>query len=339
MIYSYSNVWFIIKKAMQIVITGGAGFIGSSLVFYHLNHGDTVHVIDDLSTGSLDNLSEVAHHPKLFLHVSDLRFLTNLETLVQQADVIYHFAAVVGVFRVIDEPQKVLDVNIQGTLALLRAMHQSLSQARLILASTSEIYGSVYKTDLKEENDAIICTQNPHRMNYAISKLVDEAYALCYYQTHELKVTILRIFNVIGKHQSGVYGMVVPRFIRAAIDNEPLVIYGSGRQKRSFCDIRDFVSMLIKIVNEPKTIGCVLNIGHDEEISINSLAKRIISFTRSHSKIIYQTYEEAYGESFDDFKTRCPDLTKLRQFINFQYQWNLDKTLLDLIDYARSADV
>lgn len=324
---------------MQIVITGGAGFIGSSLVCYHLNHGDTVHVIDDLSTGSLDNLSEVAHHPKLYLHLSDLRYVPNLEILVQKADVIYHFAAVVGVFRVIEEPQKVLDVNIQGTLALLRAMQQSLSKARLILASTSEIYGSVYKTGLKEENSAIICTQNPHRMNYAISKLVDEAYALCFYQTYKLKVTILRIFNVIGRHQSGVYGMVVPRFIRAAIDNEPIVIFGSGQQKRSFCDIRDFVMMLIKIINEPKTIGCVLNIGHEEEISINQLAKRIISFTGSRSKIIHQTYQEAYGELFEDFKTRCPDLTKLRQFIDFQYQWDLDSTLLDLIAYTRSVDV
>lgn len=321
---------------MEILITGGAGFIGSSLVVYHINQGDTVHVIDDLSTGRAENLDEVLDHPNLHLHFNDLTSFPNLNFLVKKADLIYHFAAVVGVFKVLQEPQRVLDVNILGTLALLKSIQACQSKARLIIASTSEIYGPVDKVGLSEQEHAVICTQNPHRMNYAISKLVDEAYALCFYEKHQLQVTILRIFNVIGKNQSSNYGMVVPKFIKAAIRNEPLVIFGSGQQKRSFCDIRDFVTMLIKIVNKPQTIGTILNIGHAEEISIMDLAKRIIFLSNSHSKITRRSYEDVYSEAFDDFKTRVPDLTKLNQFIRYQYQWSLDKTLLDLIVHERS---
>jgi UDP-glucose 4-epimerase len=320
---------------MNIVVTGGAGFIGSALVNYHIYKGDTVHVIDDLSTGTRINLKGVLEHPSFNGHFVDLRHFPNLEVLLERADIVYHFAAVVGVFNVQKEPHKVLEVNIQGTRSLLEAMRISQSKARLIIASTSEIYGGNSKLPLSETHDAVISSQQIHRSSYSISKLVDEAYAQSYYERYGIQMTILRIFNVIGRYQTGTYGMVIPRFIQAAIHQQPLLIYGTGRQKRSFCDVRDFVSILIKIVQEPKTVGLVLNIGHDEEISIHELAKRIIALANSSSKMTYVPYDEAYGESFDDFKYRRPDLTRLKQYIHLNYHWTLNKSLVDLIEHAK----
>lgn len=320
---------------MEILVTGGAGFIGSSLVYYHLTQGDTVHVIDDLSTGSLDNLKEVLQHPKLKCHFVELGNFKNLSKLLQSIDLVYHFAAMVGVLKVVKDPIKVLDINIQETLFLLDAMRSIQSKARLIMASTSEVYGEKNIRILSEEHDARITSTLSQRKNYALSKLVDEAYCLSFFVTHDIQVTILRIFNVIGRNQTGAYGMVIPRFIHAALKNCPLIVYGSGQQKRSFCDIRDFISILAKIIHEPKTVGCILNIGHDEEVSIYDVARKIISFSNSQSKIKRISYMEAYGEEFDDFQTRRPDLTRLKSLIQFTYQWNLDSSLKDMIEYFR----
>ncbi|NBX84896.1 MAG: NAD-dependent epimerase/dehydratase family protein [Gammaproteobacteria bacterium] len=323
------------KEHMDIVVTGGAGFIGSALVTYHIHKGDTVHVIDDLSTGTKNNLKDVLEHPHFKGYFVDLRYFPNLELLLEKADIVYHFAAVVGVFNVQKEPHKVLEVNIQGTRCLLEAMRISQSKARLILASTSEIYGGHSKLPLSEIHDAVISTEQIHRSSYSISKLVDEAYAQSYYERYGIQITILRIFNVIGRYQTGTYGMVIPRFIQAAVHQQPLMIYGTGRQKRSFCDIRDFVSIIIQVVQEPATIGLVLNIGHDEEISIIDLAKRIIVLANSSSKMRHVPYDEVYGESFDDFKYRRPDLTRLKHYIRLNYRWTLNKSLVDLIAHAK----
>ena len=204
-------------------------------------------------------------------------------------------------------------------------------QARIILASSSEVYGSGAKELLSEEHDLIVSCKQPHRMNYAISKMVDEAYALTYYECYGIKATVLRIFNVIGPHQSGNYGMVIPRFIHAAVHNQPLEIYGDGLQKRSFCDVRDFVFLVGELVKNPQTIGQVFNIGHLEEISILDLAGLIIDLSASASEIKYLSYQEVYGEWFDDFKYRRPNLNKLKAYIPLQYQWKLKQTLKDLI--------
>jgi UDP-glucose 4-epimerase len=322
---------------MEILVTGGAGFIGSSLVYYHLNQGDTVHVIDNLSTGSLKNLKEVLQHPKLKCYLLDLNNFENLSQLLQSIDIVYHFAAVVGVLKVVKDPINVLDVNIQSTLFLLDTMRSIQSKARLIMASTSEIYGKNNSPFLSEDYDAQIPSTISQRKNYALSKIVDEAYCLSFFLEHDIQVTILRIFNVIGRNQSGSYGMVIPRFINAALKNDPLIIYGSGQQKRSFCDIRDFILMLAKIIHEPKTIGCILNIGNDEEdVSIYDLANKIIFFSNSQSQIKRISYVEAYGEEFDDFQTRRPDLTRLKKLIQLNYQWDLDSSLKDMIEDFRA---
>jgi UDP-glucose 4-epimerase len=322
---------------MDVLITGGAGFIGSHLVKHHLNLGDTVYLIDDLSTGSIANLNEVSSHPNLHAYFSDLHRCKELRHILESCQLVYHFAAVVGVFRVLQQPEQVLSVNIGATQYLLELMREISSSARIIFASSSEVYGSGSKELLSEEHDLVIAAKQPHRMNYAISKLVDEAYALTYFETYGIQSTVLRIFNVIGPNQSGHYGMVIPRFIQAAITQQPLEIYGTGHQKRSFCDVRDFVFLMDAVAKNPNTIGQVLNIGHLEEVSILELAKQIIRLTQSTSELKYLPYEQVYGEWFDDFKYRRPDLTKLKQYIPVNYQWNLERSLKDLIARAQSS--
>jgi UDP-glucose 4-epimerase len=322
---------------MDVLVTGGAGFIGSHIVKHHLNRGDTVYLIDDLSTGSTKNLVDVIHHPHLIPFFEDLVLLPHLEKIIQKVSLIYHFAAVVGVYRVLQQPEKVLEVNIAGTQKLLKIMRALQSTARVIVASTSEVYGKGAKSLLVEDQNLSVCTKEHHRMNYAVSKLADEAYAMTFHEIYGINSTVLRIFNVVGPKQSGHYGMVIPRFIQAALINEPITIYGTGLQKRSFCDVRDFVELLGKVVANPKTIGQVLNIGHDEEISIQELATLILKLTQSDSIIEYVSYQDAYGEFFDDFKYRRPSLQKLKGFIDVSYQWNINATLKDLIQRAKTS--
>lgn len=321
---------------MHILITGGAGFLGSHLVNHHIKNNDIVHVVDDLSTGKEANLDAFKNDPNFYFTKADLITWSGLEKAVYWADRIYHMAAIVGVFRLIREPARVLTINIAATERLIRAIRVANWKPRLILASTSEVYGNVVQQPLKEDSNLIVDGKGRNRTNYVISKMAAEALCLTDFEQNQLPVTILRIFNMIGPRQSGHYGMVVPRFIDAAIHNEPLIVFGSGEQKRTFCDVRDFVSFVDKIASNPQTIGQIINVGHDQEISIISLAELILKLTKSKSKILYKSYEEAYGESYDEIMQRRPDLTQLSQFVPLTYQWSLKKTLNDLIAHYQA---
>lgn len=317
---------------MHVLVTGGAGFIGSHLVEYHLQKGDVVHVMDDLSTGTLNNLAPFKDNPHFFFTQTDILLSSELEKIVSWADCIYHMAAVVGVLKVIADSKRLLATNISATERLLRAARLSKRKPRILLASTSEVYGEGHGKPLTETSSLILGEGKKSCVAYAVSKIAVEYFGLAFYDNFDLSITILRIFNVIGPRQVGYYGMVLPRFIHAALSQEPILVYGSGEQTRSFCDARDLVCILDKVANSPQTIGQVLNVGQDQEISMNDLALLIKKLTHSASEIKHVSYDEAYGEGFSDFMFRRPDLSKLHTFISYDYKWNLQKTIIDLID-------
>ena len=316
---------------MRVLITGGAGFIGSHLVEYHLNNNDVVHVLDDLSTGTEQNIVSFRNNPNFQFTKANILTSPDLEKGVCWADRIYHMAAVVGVFQVIKESEKLLATNIIGTERLLRFTKLSDRNPRVLLASTSEVYGDGTASPSKEDANLIIGEGKKSCSAYAVSKIAGEYFGLSYYEHFKLPVTILRIFNTIGPRQLGQYGMVVPRFVHAAIQQEPILVYGTGLQTRSFCDVRDMVMMMDKIANTPETSGKIFNVGQDQEISINDLATLVKKLANSPSDIKHISYEEAYGEGFSDFMYRRPSLAKLNTFIAYQHQWDLTATISDLI--------
>lgn len=315
----------------RVLVTGGAGFIGSHIVEYHLNKGDTVYAIDNFSSGSEKNITPYITNPKFRFKLEDILTWKDIDKIVPWADLIYHMAAIVGMFRVLKEPEKVLAVNIAGSERLLRAINAADWKARLLIASSSEVYGSSPKSSLSEDDNLIVESNARNRWHYAVSKLTDESFGLAYTAKHSLPITVLRFFNTIGPRQGGEYGMVVPRFIQQALNNEPITIFGTGEQTRSFCDVRDTVKMLDLVAENDKTIGEILNMGNDQEVSINQLAKMIKTYASSNSELIHVPYDQAYGEEFVDILRRRPDLTKLKSFINFQCDWTLEKTLRDII--------
>jgi UDP-glucose 4-epimerase len=316
---------------MRVLVTGGAGFIGSQLVEYHLNNQDVVHVIDDLSTGDERTNAAFADNPNFQFTHADILTYPDLEKLACWADRIYHMAAVVGVMRVINDSERLLATNIAATERLLRAAKLSDRQPRLLLASSSEVYGNSSSKASREDSNLIIGEGKKSCSSYVVSKIAVEYFGLSFYQHYGLRTTSLRIFNTIGPRQRGGYGMVVPRFIKSAVNNEPIDVYGSGQQTRSFCDVRDTVVLMDQIANNELAVGEVLNLGQDQEISINELAHLIKKIANSSSEIRHISYEQAYGEGFEDIMSRRPDLTKLHHFTQFTYQWNLEKTLADLI--------
>jgi len=324
---------------MHILITGGAGFIGSNLALYHLKKGDKVHVVDNLSTGNIENLKECFSYKDFFFDEVDIVIDNELDKKVNWADRIYHLAAVVGVFRVLEKPISVLSTNIAGCERLLRTVKRSEWKAKVIIASTSEVYGNREgNQELNEDMELIISPGMNSRWNYSISKLADEAFGISYARELGLDITVIRFFNVIGPNQTGKYGMVVPRFVKQAVKNEDITIFGDGSQVRSFTDIRDVIIYLDDIAEEPTTKGEIINIGSHQEITIESLAEKVKKLAKSNSKFVYVPYEKAYGQEFEEIYHRKPDLTKLRRFSTHKLEWNLDETILDLIDRLKKEN-
>lgn len=317
---------------MRVLVTGGGGFIGSHIAEYHLNKGDEVFVVDNLSTGSRNNISMFKGNKAFQFEEANIGNWPHLTASIEWAELIYHMAAVVGVYRVISEPMNVLNTNINGTEQLLQSIGNNKNRPRMILASTSSVYGLSEK-QIQSETDALIVSPPHHPLrDYAISKLADEALGLAYFKAKQLPITMVRLFNTIGPRQAGHYGMVVPRFIQQACKHETITIYGDGNQTRSFCDVRDVVHALQSLVETKESYGEIVNVGNDSEISINHLAELIQQHAKSDSEIKHIPYHEAYGNDFTDIIRRKPNLEKLYRLTKFKHQWSLEQTVDELIN-------
>ncbi|OPX24680.1 MAG: nucleoside-diphosphate sugar epimerase [Planctomycetales bacterium 4484_123] len=318
---------------MRFLITGGAGFIGSHLAEALLARGHDVTVVDDLSTGSLTNIQHLMGGEGFQFVRESVRNSSTMAVLVQQCDVIFHLAAAVGVQLIVERPVHTIETNIHGTEVVLRLANKF--GRRVFIASTSEVYGKSTKVPFGENDDSLLGSTRYTRWSYACSKMVDEFLALAYHDQYGLQTTVGRLFNTVGPRQTGTYGMVVPRFIRAALRGEPLTVYGTGEQSRCFCHVADVVRAVIGLIECPAAVGEVVNIGSDESVTINELAEKIVALTGSASEIRHISYEEAYGRPFDDMLIRKPDLTKIGRLIGFKPRYSLQETLGEIIEYER----
>lgn len=322
---------------MHILITGGAGFIGSHIAAYHLEKGDEVHVVDDLSTGRVENIKPLLNNPEFYFDQADILTWEGLEKAVYWADRIYHMAAVVGVFRVLKEPISVLATNIAGCERLLRALLKNHWNTKLIIASTSEVYGNRPGNEaLNESMELHVSPGLNTRWNYSISKLADEAFGLSYAREYDMDITVVRFFNVVGPNQTGKYGMVVPRFVKQAVNGDAITVYGDGSQVRAFMDVRDTIKMLDLLAQNPATKGEIVNVGSKTEITIKELAQLVQQRAESSSEITYIPYDKAYGVDFEEIYHRKPDLNKLYRLSGYEAQWSLEETIDDLLARQRS---
>jgi UDP-glucose 4-epimerase len=323
---------------VHVLITGGAGFIGSHLAELHLARGDKVHVVDDLSTGSIENIRPFLKQQNFLFDHADLLTWDKLDRVAAWADRVYHLAAVVGVYRVLAEPTKVLAVNIAAFERLLRAVNASGWKPQLVLASSSEVYGHNDHDLLREEQDLVISTRTGTRWLYSVSKIADEALCMSFAKHFGIPTVITRFFNTVGPRQTGRYGMVIPRFIEQAVNGEDITVFGPGDQTRSFCDVRDTVAALDKVAEHATTPEpMVVNVGNDREISINDLAQMIVDRAGSKSRIQHMPLLQAYGEDFEDIRRRRPALERLRTLTGFKHKFTLEQTIDDLIASKRAA--
>jgi UDP-glucose 4-epimerase len=321
---------------MHILVTGGAGFIGSHIVEYHLAKGNKVHVLDDLSTGSQENILPFMENPNFRFDQADVLTWKGLDKIAAWADYIYHMAAVVGLFKVLSEPVKTLAVNIAGCERLLRAAQAGNWNPSITIASSSEVYGTKTVAPFQEDVELTVGSIHSLRWNYATSKLANETFGSSYSRKFEMNIRIVRLFNTIGPRQTGRYGMVVPRFVEQAVSNKPITVFGDGKQSRCFCDVRDTVAMLDMLSSNPASKGQVVNLGNDREISIRELAALVKERAGSSSQIIYIPYEEAYGEGFEDIQKRKPSMERLFELTQYKHKWKLEDTIDDLIARART---
>lgn len=315
---------------MKYLITGGAGFIGSHLADTLVASGHEVAVIDNLSTGSLDNLCNVLGHSRFRFEEGDVVESVDLGGLVAWADTVFHLAAAVGVDLVVKDPVRTIETNVHGTENVFH--YACLSKTRVILASTSEVYGRATRQRFCETDDLLIGPPTHYRWSYAASKALDEFLALSYYKEGKLDPVIVRLFNTVGPRQTGRYGMVLPRFVDSALRDEPLRVFGDGTQTRCFCHVQDTVRALIALEQETAASGEIINIGTQEAISINDLAKRVIELCGSASPIEHIPYEQAYEPGFEDMQRRMPDISKIQRLT----RWCPKRTLHEIILEVRS---
>lgn len=322
-------------KMTKALVTGGAGFIGSHLVEKLLRMGYKVHVLDDLSTGSLDNVSHLRDNRDFDLTIDTVLNKGIVQSLVEKSDLVFHLAAAVGVNYVIENQIKSIQVNVGGTETVLEAA--SRWKRKVILFSTSEVYGKSSAVPFKEDDDRILGPTTTVRWSYAVTKALDEIMALAHWRERGSPVVILRCFNTCGPRQTGRYGMVLPRFINQALKGEPITVYGDGSQTRCFASVYDLVDGVVKIADCDKAVGEIFNIGSDVEVSILELAKRVKEIASSSSPIHPVPYEQAYGSGFEDMMRRVPDLAKIKSYIGYQPSVDLDGIIKDVIDYMRKT--
>lgn len=321
---------------MRYLVTGGAGFVGSHLVDRLILDGHSVTVLDDFSTGRRENLFQHANEELLELVEGDILNADLVDNLTSKVDRVFHLAAAVGVFNILEHPHKSIRTNIEGSENVFNAC---LKYKRpIFITSSSEIYGKNSSDLLKEDSDRIIGAPQKIRWSYSDAKAIDEAIAISMHQQHGLETRIARLFNTVGPRQVGRYGMVVPRFISAAIHGNPLIVFGNGEQTRCFGHVADIVEALIKLESNQRSIGTPVNVGVNQEISIFSLAEKVINLTKSHSKIIFETYEDGYAKGYEDMLRRVPDNKLLIRLTNWAPQFSLDNIILDMAKLARKVD-
>jgi UDP-glucose 4-epimerase len=318
---------------MKILITGGAGFIGSHLAEELLYQGEEVYVIDNLSTGRLENIKHLAANPHFHITIETILEEKTVEELIKKCELIFHLAAAVGVRLIIEKPVDTIETNILGTEIVLKSANKF--KRKVILASTSEVYGKNSKVPFREEDDSVYGPTTKSRWSYACSKAIDEFLALAYFHEKKLPIVIARLFNTIGPRQTGRYGMVVPSFIQQALLSHPVTVYGDGKQSRSFTHVTDVVYALIGLSEHPKAVGEVFNVGNGREITIERLALLIKKMTNSKSKIVYIPYDKAFEKGFEDMIRRVPDITKINHLIGYKPRVNLEESLEKIIDYYR----
>ncbi len=311
---------------MRYLVTGGAGFIGSHLAEKLIARGDQVVILDDLSTGVPKNLVTV--EGRVTFHEGNILDRSIIEKLVAECDFVVHLAAALGVLNIVNKPLESLKTNLQGSEIVLEAADKY--KKPILIASTSEVYGKNDKVPLNEEDDRIIGHPLKSRWSYSEAKAVDESLAYFYYLESKLPIRIVRFFNTVGPRQVGNYGMVVPRFVSAALKNEPLSVYGSGDQIRCFCHVDDAVRALLLVMDSEKAVGQVFNVGNNQQITIMELAKKIIELTGSTSTIEEIAYEKAYPEGFEDMQRRVPDISKIKQVLGWSPEINLDQIIKDI---------
>lgn len=318
---------------MRVLITGGAGFIGSHLADAYLQRGDEVLVIDDLSTGTIENIRHLKKNPRFHYTIDSVHNLPVTAELVDQCDVVIHLAAAVGVKLIVESPVRTIETNVRGTEVVLAQANKK--NKRVLIASTSEVYGLSADVPFREDGNLVMGATTKGRWSYACSKAIDEFLALAYWREKKLPTTVVRLFNTVGPRQTGRYGMVIPTFVKQALAGRPITVYGNGKQTRCFGYVGDVVGALIKVMDHPQSVGQVYNIGSNEEISIFKLAEKVKELTNSDSEIVFMPYDEAYEEGFEDMPRRVPDITKIGDLIGFKPEMALDGILRSVIDFCR----
>ena len=316
---------------MRVLITGGAGFIGSHLSEAYLQRGDEVFVIDDLSTGSIENIRHLKDHPRFHYTIESIHNQPVTAELVDQCDVIFHLAAAVGVKLIVESPVRTIENNVHGTEVVLSLANKK--KKKVLVASTSEVYGLSSEVPFREDGNLVMGATNKGRWSYACSKAIDEFLALAYWREKKLPTIVVRLFNTVGPRQTGQYGMVIPTFVKQALAGRAITVYGSGKQSRCFCYVGDVVAALVKLMDAEDSVGEVFNIGSNQEISILDLAKRVKDLTRSESEIVFVPYDEAYEEGFEDMPRRIPDTSKVDKLVGFKPEKRLDEILQAVIEF------
>ena len=318
---------------MRVLITGGAGFVGSHLSEALLTRGDEVFVLDNLSTGSIDNIVHLRDDPKFHYTIDTVTNEPLLAELIDRCDVVVHLAAAVGVRLIVESPVHTIETNVHGTEVVLK--HANKKKKLVMIASTSEVYGKSIDVPFREDADLVLGPTSRHRWAYACSKMIDEFLALAYWKERKLPVIVVRLFNTVGPRQTGQYGMVIPSFVRQALAGHPITVFGDGNQSRSFTYVGDVVRAMVALINEPRAIGQVFNIGNENEITIGALAEKIKAAAASTSEIVRIPYDQAYEAGFEDMPRRVPDISKISTLIGYAPTVELDEILCRVLEHFR----